>query len=243
MRNSLTLFAISLAGLIGCATQDPAPVDVDAPDGLAISTRTTGVIEGTFRSGDNVIAFSSIADGAVTTRFDFGGAVVTYVNDQTAGTGNVTGSGELTASDHETTLAFVDALGKQFIQDVQSEDELAPAEFMLDRMASHLAIAPVGEKLTNHKYESARDVRWLSCGRQPSYLYQSYTGQWWYAWTGQGGNCEGRCGVGCGWDNTYWFRWGTGVYSQDCALHDYGLQDWYYATDDYAASSNCKSGI
>jgi hypothetical protein len=239
MRRSLTLLAVSVAGLIGCASPDPT-----APEGLNISNRAPGTIEGTFRTGDNVITFSSVADGVVTSRFEFRDAVVTYVNDQTAGTGSVTGAGELSASDHELTLAFVDALGKQFIQEVNSEDELAPAEFMLDRMASHLAIAPVGNELTSHKYESARDVRYLSCAYQPTYLYQSYTGQWWYAWTGQGGgNCRGRCGVGCGYDNTYWFRWGTGVYSQDCALHDYGLQDWYYATDDYAASSNCKSGI
>ncbi len=241
MRSSLTLLAVSLAGLIGCATQEPT--SVDAPDGLTISARTAGVIEGTFRTGDDVVTFSSIANGAVTSRFEFQGATVTYVNDLTAGTGSMTGTGELSARDHELTLAFVDALGKQFIQEVQSEDELAPNELMLDRMASHLAIAPVETKLTSKTYESARDVRWLPCGRQPSYLYQSYTGQWWYAWTGQGGNCEGRCGVGCGWDNTYWFRWGTGVYSQDCALHDYGLQEWTYAIDDYAASSNCKSGM
>ncbi len=241
MRTS-TMLAVAMAGLIGCATE-ASPPPIDGPEGLDITTRTTGMIEGTFRSGDRAISFSSIADGAVTSRFEFASASVTYLNDQAAGTGTMTATGELTAADHELTLAFVDALGKQFIQDVRSEDELAPAEFMLDRMASHLAIAPVDAKLTNHSYESARDVRRLSCARQPSYLYQSYTGQWWYAWTGQGGNCEGRCGVGCGWDNTYWFRWGTGVYSQDCALHDYGLQDWEYAIDDYAASSNCKSGI
>jgi hypothetical protein len=230
-----------MVGLIGCAS--PEPTVVDAPVGLNISNRAPGTIEGTFRAGDSVVTFSSVANDAVTSRFEFQTAVVTYVNDQTAGTGSMTASGELTANDHELTLAFVDALGKQFIQEVQSEDQLAPAELMLDRMASHLAIAPVGTQLTSHSYENARDVRYISCARQPTYLYQSYTGQWWYAWTGQGGNCEGRCGVGCGWDNTYWFRWGTGVYSQDCALHDYGLQDWTYAIDDYAASSNCKSGI
>lgn len=241
MRHSLTLLAVSMVGLIGCAIPDTAPVD--APEGLNITTRVSGTIEGTFRAGDNVISFSSIADGAVTSHFEFRNAVVTYVNDQTAGTGNMTGTGELTAGDHDLTLAFVDTLGKQFIQEVQSEDQLPPAEFMLDRMASHLAIAPVAISLTSHAYESARDVRYLSCSRQGTYLYQSYSAQWYYLTTGQGGDCEGRCGVGCGWDDTYWFRWGTGVYSQDCALHDYGLQDWVYATDDYAASSNCKHGI
>ncbi|MEO6776964.1 MAG: hypothetical protein ABI467_28765, partial [Kofleriaceae bacterium] len=97
-----------MAGLIGCAVPDTAPVD--APVGLNITTRVSGTIEGTFRAGDNVISFSSIADGAVTSRFEFRNAVVTYVNDQTAGTGNMTGTGELTAGDHDLTLAFVDAL-------------------------------------------------------------------------------------------------------------------------------------
>jgi hypothetical protein len=214
----------------------------EAP-GLDITTRVPGTMEGTFRTGDSVLRFSSVADQVVTTSFDFGTATVIYVNDRVAGTGSVATTGTLTARDHEAVLGLVDALGKQFIQDVQTEDDLPAAELMLDKMASHLAIAPVDTVLGAASYESLRDVRYLPCARQPSYLYQSYTQQWWYAWTGQGGNCEGRCGVGCGWDNTYWFRWGTGVYSQDCALHDYGLQEWTYAIDDYASSSNCTHGI
>ena len=241
---SLALVAFSI--LVGCTSPDPvvggwsSPAE---PEGLNISSRTTGAIEGTFRTGDHVISFSSVTDGAVTSHFELKGAVITYVNDLTAGSGKMTASGELSAADHELVLAFVDALGKQFIQEVDSEDLLPSNELMLARMSSHLAIAPVGVELTSYDYVNARDVRYLPCGRQWTWNYQYYTGTWYQLLTGQGGSCEGRCGVGCGWDDTYWFRWGTGVYSMDCALHDYGLQAWDYAIDDYAASSNCKSGI
>lgn len=242
MRNQLST-ALVLAGLVGCASETPAPAD-DVQPSLNISQRVPGAIEGTFRAGDTVVAFSSVSvNEIVTTKFDFGDATVTYVQDQRAGSGSVTPTGALSAAEHQAVLGLVDALGKQFIQEVSSEEDLPLNEFMLARMSSHLAVAPVAETLTRFAFENQRDVRYISCARQPTWVYQGYTGSWYYVWTGQGGSCEGRCGIGCGWDNTYWFRWGTGVYSQDCALHDYGVQAWGYATDDYAASSNCKSGI
>jgi hypothetical protein len=242
MRINFTPALMLAAGFVGCATQ-AQPVD-DAKSGLNISARAPGTIEGTFRAGDTAIAFSSVAvDDVATIKFDFGDATVTYVQNHAIGSGSVTPTGAITAAEHEAALGMVNALGEQFIQEVSSEEDLPLNEFMLSRMASHLASAPVGPNLINFKFENQRDVRYLPCNRQYNWVYQYYTGTWYNLLTGQGGVCEGRCGVGCGWDDTYWFRWGTGVYSQDCALHDNGLQDWAYAVDDYAASSNCKSGI
>src|SRR3954465_2473607 len=116
MRINFTPALMLAVGLVGCASQ-AEPVG-DAKSGLNISARAAGTIEGTFRAGDTVIAFSSVAvDDVATIKFDFGDATVVYVQNHAIGSGSVTPTGAISAAEHEAVLGMLNALGEQFIQE------------------------------------------------------------------------------------------------------------------------------
>ena len=231
---------IGLLGVIGCGSPNVAATT----GGLTIDHRTTSNFDGTFAQGDARLQFTATADDVnrhVTVTLEVAPVAVSYDVDYALGVGSFDSNGAvLTAANRATLEAFSQELGKTFAAGGLAVDTLPLIEDAVMNLSGHFAAAPLGEALPPFTFKNERSWTFLSCSCVNSWLANSnFSG---YKRTGycSSSSCPGRCGVGCGWDNTY-SGWGSGKYTSDCALHDYGLGSWTAASDDYTfASYNCR---
>jgi hypothetical protein len=245
MSSARHLAALVLGGcsfLIACAG---APIDPATGDAaLVITSQTPTLIEGTFADAIAPMSFQSIerAPRNVDVAIRVGETELAIRIDSALG--EVTfdaNSGQLSPAQigalERLMAAFVGAFGSEAIAPTN-------AEVGLRRALNYVSAAPPSTILPT--FTAVSETGWVHL---PCSCSWNYIGNGWSAQTGRGESCgssgaphcPGRCGVGCGPDNLKWpWSWGSGVYTRDCALHDYGLGSWENALDDYTlAPYNC----
>ena len=245
--------ALAFASVACVAPDEPAP-----DQGLTITSHLPSELQGSFAAGDQRVEFSviEVAPSVYDFSESFGELVITTHLDRTRGEGWYDFS-NATLSDQQ--VAIVQSLNEALGKAVAEDYELTMIEDLLLRQTSYLASAPRNKQMPTFTFAMTQSVEYLSCYCSVQYIgdingVQQYApaGQGWgcdYNWNG----CQGRCGVGCGPDNTYlhinWSHWeyhkGSGVYSKDCAMHDVTNEfvDFTPAADDYFAGMNCKNKI
>jgi hypothetical protein len=238
---------------LGCSflsacTNDPVdpidPVDPVTPvtedAALVITNKTPTLIEGTF--ADLSFQANERTPRSVDVTIHVGDTDLAFRIDSALGEASFDAkSGQLSPAQHSRLAGFMAALVEKF-----GNEETAPtnAEVALRGALNYAIDNPVSTTLVAVKAVAETGWVYLPCGCSWNYI-----GSGWYATTGKGEqcgssgapHCPGRCGVGCGPDNLkYPWAWGSGRYTQDCALHDYGLGPVGNALDDYTmALANC----
>ena len=228
MKSALFVFLV-LA--VGCSTGEDEAVPGDGT--FAITRQTATWVEGSYTDSQTTVSFRakelSPQRVEVTLRID-DTDVTTHVDHATGEVALDGGSAKLTALQVGAMAPLAQALEAKLPQ----EDARTLVEDALVRNVTFIGVAPVGTALGEVKAVSENGWTYLPCYRRMSYIAPNA-----WRWTGNGGSCEGRCGIGCGPDNRAG-GWGSGKYTYDCARHDYGLASWTAAFDDYTfARDNC----
>jgi hypothetical protein len=223
--------------VVGCSA---APLPVATQEGLRITTQDPSSLAGELGR----IRFHAARSEAqrIDIRFELGDKVTTLHLDDARGEGDFDAGGEhLTPDD----VAGLDQLGAALNDVLPSDPALRTrVEDAVVRATSHLSMAPVDTPLPPFHFVAEQGWVHLSCSCSRQYIGSGYyrtAGKGGGCTGGSGSGCKGRCGKGCGPDNLKWpWSWGSGVYTRDCAKHDYGLGSWQSAFDDYSfASPNC----
>ena len=216
---------------IACSTGENEAVPGDGT--FAITTHTPTLVEGSYIDSQTTVSFRAkeLASQTVEVSLRIDDTELTTRVDQAAGEVALDGSNaQLTALQVKAMAPLVQALEAR----LPEEDARTPVEDALVRNVTFIGVAPVDTALGQIKAVSENGWSYLPCYRRMSYIAPNA-----WRWTGNGGACEGRCGIGCGPDNRAG-GWGSGKYTYDCARHDYGLGSWTAAFDDYTfANYNC----
>ena len=222
---------VSLVLVAGCSTGNDEAVSGDGT--FAITTQSPTLVEGSYTDSQATVSFRAkeLAPRTVevTLRID-DTELMTHI-DHASGEVVLEGSNaQLTA----LQIAAMAPLSAALEAKLPQEDARTLVEDALLRNVTFIGVAPVGTALGQIKAVSENGWSYLPCYRRMSYIAPNA-----WRWTGNGGACEGRCGIGCGPDNRAG-GWGSGKYTYDCARHDYGLGSWTAAFDDYTfANYNC----
>jgi hypothetical protein len=240
------LLFVGACSVLSACTGDPVGPVGPVTDGaaLVITNKTPTLIEGTFADATTPVSFRSVerAPRSVDVTIRVGETELAIRIDHALGEAAFNAnSGQLSPAQ----ISTIERLMAAFVEAFANEDT-APsnAEVALRHALNYAAAAPPSTRLPTFTAVSENGWVYLPCSCSWNYI-----GSGWYAQTGKGEtcgssgspHCPGRCGVGCGPDNLKWpWSWGSGVYTQDCALHDYGLGSWENALDDYTlAPYNC----
>lgn len=244
-RRVAALFLGACSVLAACASDPVDPVDpVTEEVALVITSKTPTLIEGTLADPGAPLSFQSIerAPRSVDVMIRVGDTEMVLRTDSARGEATFDArSGQLSPAQHSTLEGFMAALVERF-----GHEESAPtnSEVALRNALNYIIALPVSTTLRTVTAVAETSVVYLPCNCSWNYI-----GNGWSAQTGKGEqcgssgapHCPGRCGIGCGPDNLkYPWAWGSGRYTRDCALHDYGLGSIEAALDDYAMTfANC----
>jgi hypothetical protein len=209
-------------------------------EGLTITQHTATELAGRFVRGAVTVELrAQEAAQVVTQRYQLGELVVQLTSDHAQGIGRVDSTGAMLSDAQKVALTELNrALEAQLPADrVLVEDAVY-------RGSGYLATAQANEIIPSFDFENFHSITYIShCAC--SYQYIGCTaGQGCYSRTvgtgfscvGElpGNGCKGRCGAGCASDGH------SGAYTWDCARHDYNLESWTAAVDDFLfAAWNC----
>lgn len=230
-----TLAIVLICGLWGCASDSPD--SGSTARGLVLSSHTETEISGVYEGATGRMSFSMVetTPQVFDLTFDFGDEVLAFSLDYLQGVGEFMPSAEtFTVPNHALMTSFNADLLAAIRSDSPSQLETAAND-----VSSLMLIIPTGEAIKAFTFEVHRGngIQYLSC--TPSWQYLGCANGTSPCYWGMAGNnapywCTGRCGIGCGPDNMFFtWHWGSGKYTQDCALHDYGFHGWTNAADDY----------
>jgi hypothetical protein len=221
------LLAIPLLAMTAC-TDDPVP-QTGTEEALSFSTYTGNLIAGSYDDGVTHIDLDSreIAPGVITTTITLD--TLSYTKTKDVNTNTIAFENPLTAASTEQTAALhslEDALSL-----LVDADDSAPTDVALSlhAMASMLSDWPAGEvRPPSVEVTMNRDIVNISPNNYCRTLYGDSCSP--YKMTGKNSdNCKGRCGGGCNTARSGGYnRW-----TMDCAEHDYGINSWWDATDDW----------
>jgi hypothetical protein len=222
---------VSLVLVVACSTGDGEAVPGDGT--FAVTTQTPTLVEGSYTDSQTTVSFRAMEIAPRTVEV----TVLIDDTDITTHVDHATGEVVLHGRNAQLTALQVRAmapLAQALEAKLPPEDARTLVEDALLRNVTFIGVAPVGTTLGEIKSVSENGWTYLPCSRRMSYIAPNA-----WRWTGNGGSCEGRCGIGCGPDNRAG-GWGSGKYTYDCARHDYGLGTWTAAFDDYTfAGYNC----
>ena len=232
MRHTLAV-AVLVAGCGGSVDS--------SSQGLNLTTHTTKELAGRFVRGDVTVDFSAseVSPQVVTQSYQLGGLLLRATSDHGAGLGRIDSNNVvLTEAQQQALEALNHAL------DEQLPENKVLVEEVVYRGSAYLASAMPGEMIPSFEFKNTHSWTYIShCYCSWQYIgCTSGRGCYWHTvGTGfgcvgelAGNGCKGRCGAGCP-SNGH-----TGAYTWDCARHDYNLESWTAASDDYLfASNNC----
>jgi len=232
MRNTIAMVAAVWLG--GSACTGGTPTDVNAGTGLTLSALTDTEVSGRFVDPEHVIEFSIVEADAGRVALDLSIDDVSIHYDADLVEGNA--SYDLPSMKLGISrVAAITALHMALAETLEGPDKTTAVDQLL-RSTSFLARAPVRSTLQSFDFINTKGWTYIGCSCRYRYIGNGYyrtTGKGSYCTGGYGNGCKGRCGIGCNWG-------GHGAYTRDCALHDYGLQSWTRAADDYSfAAWNC----
>lgn len=236
---TLWLCVVTMVLAVGCSNEPAAPVQ--EAEGFALLQHDGTTLEATYTSGGATVRalFVETSQNVVDVTYDFGDPVVGFHLDYNQGVGDFMPNG--TALDAAQAQLVTPLL--EGITNAVPETERTRVEEAALRQTSFMQIVPVGELLSSFHYVSERGWTHISCSCANKYIGAGYyrtAGMGCGCTGGSGNGCKGRCGQGCGGTSTPKCV-GTTAYTQDCALHDYGLGSFTAASDDYSfASNNCN---
>jgi hypothetical protein len=209
-------------------------------EGLTLTQHTMTELAGRFVRGDVTVELSAVeASQVVTQTYRMGDLVVRLVSDHAQGIGRLdAGGGALTEAQKTALLALNRALQEQL------PAERVLVEEAVDRGSGYLATAQANEIIPSFDFKNFHSITYIShCWCSWQYIgCTAGKGCYWHTvGTGfncvgelAGNGCKGRCGAGCP-SNGH-----SGAYTYDCARHDYNLESWTAASDDFLfASWNC----
>ncbi|WP_394840834.1 hypothetical protein LZC95_27630 [Pendulispora brunnea] len=236
----LLVVAACSTALYACASSDAGePTPQTTEKALTLTGHTPTLLEGTFVDANANLSFKSVesAPRKVDLTVRAGATELRFHLDFARGEGDFDAhSGRLDAEQIAAMPRVIDALSKEL------PDENTLAADALGRTLNLLGAAPASETLRTFKFVSENGWAHLpcSCGvRSIGGGRRARVGKGETCGSQPAPHCPGRCGVGCGPDNLV-ARWGSGVYTVDCARHDYGIGTWEAAFDDYSfAPKNC----
>lgn len=236
---TLWLCVVTMVLAVGCSNEQAAPVQ--EAEGFALLQHDGTTLEATYTSGGATVRalFVETSQNVVDVTYDFGDPVVGFHLDYNQGVGDFMPNGTaLDAAQAQLVTPLLEAL-----TNAVPETERTRVEEAALRQTSFMQIVPVGELLSSFHYVSERGWTHISCSCGNKYIGAGYyrtAGTGCGCTGGSGNGCKGRCGQGCGGTSTPKCV-GTTAYTQDCALHDYGLGTFSAASDDYSfASNNCN---
>ncbi len=236
MRNLLA----SVILVAGCAT-DPTAAPAE-PSALALSEHTPTDLSGSFTHADLTIRFTAHEDlpQRVTQTYEIGDLVVVATSDHAEGLGRIESNGVLlSATGKEALTALNHALGQAL-----PAGSRGLVDDVVDRTSGYLATAAANEIIPTFDFKNNHSITYIDhCWCSWQYIgCTAGAGCYWHTvGTGfgcvgelAGNGCKGRCGTGCPSDGH------SGAYTWDCARHDYNLESWTAASDDFLfAWYNC----
>jgi len=239
----LFLCVVAVVMAVGCSN-GPAEV-VEEAEGFSLLQHDETTLEATYSAGGASVRMLAVetASNVVEVTYDFGDPVIGFHIDYNQGVGKFMPSGSaLDAAQGQLINHLLEGISNA----VPPQEQRTRTDEAAVRQTSFMQIVPVGELLSPYEYVSERGWVHISCSCGTQYIGSGYyrqagMGCW---CTGGDNGCKGRCGQGCGITSTPQCV-GTTAYTQDCALHDYGLGSFAAASDDYSfASNNCScSGV
>lgn len=232
MRDTIAMVAAVWLGTFGCSVETPN--DINDEPGLELSELTGTYVSGRFVHPEHVIEFAIVEAEADRVELDISidGLTIRYDADLQRGQASY----DLPPVQLGLSrVAALTAMHMALAETIGGPDKTI-AEDQLLRATSFLARAPVKSRLESFDFADTKGWTHIGCSCRYRYIGKGYyrtTGKGSGCTGGYGNGCKGRCGIGCNWS-------GHGAYTRDCALHDYGLQSWTRAADDYSfAGWNC----
>jgi hypothetical protein len=232
MRHLLTLAVL----LGGCGGE----VTAGEEQGLNLTQHTMHELAGRFVRGAITVDFRAVESSQVVTQsYQIGDLLVRVTSDHAQGVGRLDSSGAVLSDGQKAALGELNRA---------LEDQLPTERILVEdavyRGSGYLASAQANEMIPSFEFRNFHSITYIAhCWCSWQYIgCTSGKGCYWHTvGTGfgcvgelAGNGCKGRCGAGCP-SNGH-----SGAYTYDCARHDYNLESWTAASDDYLfAGWNC----
>ncbi|RMH42950.1 MAG: hypothetical protein D6689_06580 [Deltaproteobacteria bacterium] len=226
--------------LVAACAADVAPPETAPPpatEGLELTSVSPDEIAGRFVTPDRTVDLyaAQVTEDEVMVQLSVGDRSLVFENDYREGVSRL--DAQLAALDDADLHALIqaaEAIERAFPGDHTTRSRV---EQMLVQQAAFAAMAPVDVPIARVETYAARSITCLStCSCTVQYIGNGYwrqAGKSWSCTGGYGNGCKGRCGIGCGSDM-------SGYYTHDCARHDYNLESWTAAFDDYSWGWACS---
>jgi hypothetical protein len=233
---------IAMMMAAGCSSAAAEPEDGDE-DGFTLIAHDATHLEAVYRSGGASVHATLVERAAklIEVTYDFGDPVIGFSLDHNQGVGQFMPIGNPLDAAQARLITPLLAELSNLVPPLDSDRTMV--EDAAIRQTSFMEIVPVGEILVPYQFVSERGWVHISCTCGSQFIGSGFTriaGKGCGCTGGSGNGCKGRCGQGCGGTSTPPCV-GTTAYTQDCALHDYGLGSFAAASDDFAfASNNCS---
>lgn len=252
MRSFVAAAAVVLSAVVGCAgASNPESTGSGAQGlGLELNVVSESRVEGTFRTAQGDVHFSSVVtDGILHVKLDRGAHTMTSDVDPVKLTNDlaISDGAEVSLDDRFVLTALATVVQEEIGRDGKAAD-------MLFRQATLWGAHPVGKLVVQHiQADPKRGWTTLctygcSSGTRTFYHDGGSHGNSGYSLAygkNSGTSCRARCGAGC-------TAVGTSTYTVDCGAHDHCEQhhgsganaactdEFTSASDDFTFAGNCS---